>query len=142
MITTAAKLRIGAYAVIALAALIATWSQNLAFVQESPLREFLKALTVNGATRSITVDLLLFALAAIILMIVEARRFGVPFVWAYVVGGMLVAISVSFPLFLIAREVRMARADVPARAVTTIDTVLLVVVGVVTAAVVLWVDLS
>lgn len=39
---------------------------------------------------------------------VEARRLGIRFVWAYVILGLLVAISVTFPLFLLARERRLA----------------------------------
>jgi hypothetical protein len=59
------------------------------------------------ASRSITADVLVFGLAAIILMVTEGRKHNVRFVWAYVAGGFLVAISVAFPLFLIARELRM-----------------------------------
>lgn len=38
---------------------------------------------------------------------------GIPYVWAYILGGMLIAISVTFPLFLIARERKLATADRP-----------------------------
>jgi hypothetical protein len=44
-------------------------------------------------------------------MVIEARKHNVRFVWAYIVGGILVAISVTFPLFLIARELRMRTSD-------------------------------
>ncbi len=39
---------------------------------------------------------------------VEARRHAIRFVWIYVAMGFAVAISVAFPLFLIARERRLA----------------------------------
>jgi hypothetical protein len=42
-------------------------------------------------------------------MTYEARRVGVRFVWAYVFFGFTVAISVTFPLFLIAREFALGR---------------------------------
>jgi hypothetical protein len=45
-------------------------------------------------------------------MVVEARRLGVKFVWLYVIFGFLIAISVTFPLFLIAREMRLAKTGV------------------------------
>ena len=45
-------------------------------------------------------------------MVVEARKQGIPYVWAYIAGGMLIAISVTFPLFLIARERTLAAARV------------------------------
>lgn len=103
----------GVYALIAAAALIATWSQNLAYLHSPSgfLNSFLQDLKVNAASRSITVDILLFFLAAAIFMVLEARRCGVRYVWAYIVGGMLIAISVTFPLFLIARERKLATMD-------------------------------
>jgi hypothetical protein len=57
------------------------------------------------------------------------------------VGGLFIAISVTFPLFLIARELRInatAGADAPRLAVK--DTVLLAVFAVLSVGMVLWVD--
>lgn len=133
-----AKLRCAVYAVLAVVAFIATWSQNVAYLGGAALSSFPTDLKVNAATRSFTVDLLLLFLAAAILMVVEARRHGVPFVWAYIAGGLLIAISVTFPLFLIAREWRTAGTDT-AR-LTVVDSILLTVVGVTTLAIVIWVD--
>ena len=107
----------GVYAFIALLALVATWRQNLAFMTpaQDPIAapvngfaQFWLATLTNHATTSIMVDLALLVLAAVIWMVIEARRVGVRFVWAYVVLAMLVAVSVTFPLFLIAREMRIA----------------------------------
>ena len=64
---------------------------------------------VNPASTSIAVDLgLLLLLPLFALMIIESRRLGIPLVWAYIVLGLVVAISAMFPLFLIARERRLA----------------------------------
>jgi Terpene cyclase DEP1 len=52
----------------------------------------------------------------------------VRFVWAYIVGGVLVAISAAFPLFLLARELRMNKAE--ATSLRTTDTILLTLFGV------------
>jgi hypothetical protein len=41
-------------------------------------------------------------------MVIEARRLGVRLVWLYILAGFLIAISVAFPLFMIARELRVA----------------------------------
>ena len=71
-------------------------------------------------------------LAAVVFMVIEARRHGIPYVWAYVLGGMLIAISVTFPLFLIARERKLAATDEPG--VKTVDVILLVVLAAVAAA--------
>lgn len=108
------------YALVAAAALAATWGQNLIYVWESggfsALNQFLPDLKVNPASRSISVDIGLFLLAAAAFMVIEARRLGVRFVWLYILFGFLVAISVTFPLFMIARELRLgpaAKADVP-----------------------------
>lgn len=63
---------------------------------------------VNPVTASIGWDVLGVALACIVFMLAEARRLRIRWVWAYVIGGAAVAISVTFPLFLIARERRLA----------------------------------
>ena len=105
------------YTSIAAVALIATWRQNLAFGAENNLSgaqlflQFWPALLANRATISITVDIFLVVLAAVIWMVLEARRLQVKRVWLYVVFGILIAISVTFPLFLVARERRLAVLD-------------------------------
>ncbi|MFZ5670924.1 MAG: DUF2834 domain-containing protein [Pseudomonadota bacterium] len=100
------------YGLAALAALAATWSQNLAYF--GGVRDlgglvgagvdFVIETRTTPAGRSITVDLLALFLAASAFMIHEARRLGISHVWAYILLGFLVAISVTFPLFMIARE--------------------------------------
>jgi len=101
------------YGAIALAALVATWSQNLPYFTGAHLPgngpSYIADLKVNGAARSFTVDIGLFLLAATFLMAIEARRLGIRWVWLYVAFGFLIAISVTFPLFLIAREMRLAK---------------------------------
>ena len=103
------------YLVIALIALIATWRQNIAFGAERGLSfaemfvEFWPALFVNRATTSITVDIFLVFLACAIWMVLEARRLQLRLGWLYVFFGITVAISVTFPLFLFARERKLAQ---------------------------------
>src|SRR5262245_22775321 len=100
---TSSKALCAVYGAIAIAALIATWSQNAAYFDNPGgfLLDFLNDSKVTHASRSLTVDIVLFFLAAAILMVIEARKHGVRFVWAYIVGGLAIAISVTFPLFLI-----------------------------------------
>lgn len=112
------RILIGFYALVAVAALFATWSQNLqlAGAGGAGFGGFLEATRVNPASRSITVDIGFFLLAAAAFMVIEARRLGVRFVWLYIVFAFLIAISVTFPLFMIARELRLgpaAKADAP-----------------------------
>ena len=130
----------GVYATIAAAAFIATWSQNVAYLHRPAgfLNSFLQDLEVNTASRSITVDILLFFLAAAIYMVLEARKHGVPYVWAYIVGGMLIAISVTFPLFLIARERKLANTNMASPRV--VDVIVLTVFAALVAAGVIFTD--
>jgi hypothetical protein len=93
-----------AYLVIAIVALYATWVTP----DNGGLPGFIAACYVNPAAASITNDILFFALAATIFMVVEARRLGIRFVWIYVVLSSLIAVSVMFPLFLIARQLRLS----------------------------------
>jgi hypothetical protein len=139
---TSSKLLCVVYAAIAIAALIATWSQNAAYFDDPGgfLVDFLNDSKVTPAARSLTVDILLFFLAAAILMVVEARKHRVRFVWAYILGGFAIAISVTFPLFLIAREMRIGRTE--ETRLGAVDTVLLVVFALVAAGLTLWVDMG
>lgn len=101
------------YGLAALGALVTTWSQNIAHFMDGrsfPL-QYMEDLTVNAAARSFSVDLGFLLLAATGLMVAEARRLGIRFVWLYVFFGFGIAISVTFPLFLIAREMRLAKVE-------------------------------
>jgi len=140
--TTTRKILCGIYAAIAAAALVATWTQNAAYFGNGTgfLKNFLLDLKANPASRSITVDIVLFFLAAAIFMVIEARKHGVPFVWAYIVGGMLIAISVTFPLFLIARERKLAATDEPG--LKAVDVILLVALAAVSAAWVIFTEVG
>jgi Terpene cyclase DEP1 len=97
------------YGLIALAALVATWSQNLQYGGGASPMQYLLDLKASPASRSFTLDIGFFLLAGAVLMVAEARRLEVRWVWLYVIFGFIVAISVTFPLFLIAREWRLAK---------------------------------
>lgn len=139
-IPTSRKVLCVVYGAIAVAALIATWSQNLAYFGKPArfLLDFMNDSKVTPASRSLTVDILLFGLAAMILMVIEARKHGVKFVWLYIAGGFAIAVSVTFPLFLIARELRMCTSDAPR--LHTTDAILLAVVAILIAGLTIWVD--
>ena len=137
---TSSKVLCAVYGVIAIVALIATWSQNAAYFDNPGgfLLDFFNDSKVTPASRSLTVDIVLFFLAAAILMVIEARKHGVRFVWAYIVGGLAIAISVTFPLFLIARELRVGRTEVSR--LGAVDTVLLALLAIFSVGVTIWVD--
>lgn len=137
---TSSKVLCAVYATISVAALIATWSQNVAYLDRGGqfVTAFWEDTKVNPAARSVSVDIFLFSLAAMILMVIEARKHGVRFVWAYIIGGFLIAISVSFPLFLLARELRVGPTN-PTR-LGPADVIGLALLAVIVAAFTIWVD--
>ena len=95
------------YAVIAGLALIGTWGNNLPYVHLGFLggnAAFWLDTLANPASRSITIDLFFLFLAVFIWMILEARRLRMRGVWLYLVFGVLIAVSVAVPIFLINRE--------------------------------------
>ena len=102
-----------AYLALALAGLIGTWCFNvLAIIQ---MRDYIGDLMTSGpAVSSITVDLLVVAIAGSVFIIVESRRLRMRFGWLYIAGAAVTAFAFTFPLFLAMRERRMtelARAE-------------------------------
>jgi Mn2+/Fe2+ NRAMP family transporter len=138
----ARKVLCAIYALIALLALVATWSQTIAYTHSGAafFGTFWNDTKVNAASRNITADALMLSMSVVILIVVEARKYGVRFVWLYVVGGVFVAISVTVPLFLIAREMRIGAAEPPR--LRPFDVVLLVVSGAGALALTTWVDIG
>ncbi|PVE58726.1 DUF2834 domain-containing protein [Microbacterium testaceum] len=101
-----------AYLVLSVAGLVGTWIFNaFAIVQ---MRDFIGDLVSSGpAVSSITVDLLVVAIAGSIFILVEGRRLGMRFAWVYVVLSGLTAFAFTLPLFLAMRQRRLtARAAV------------------------------
>jgi Protein of unknown function DUF2834 len=96
------------YLLLAAVGLIGTWTFNvLAVVQ---MADFIKDLVTSGpAVSSITIDLLVVAVAGSVFIIVEARRLRMRFGWLYVVGAGLTAFAFTFPLFLAMRQRRLTR---------------------------------
>lgn len=104
-----------AFLVLSILGLVGTWTFNVfAIVQ---MADFLGDLVSSGpAVSSITVDLLVVAVAGSIFILVEGRRQGMRHAWLYVVLSGLTAFAFTFPLFLAMRErkrtgARSARAN-------------------------------
>lgn len=89
--------------VLAVVGLVGTWTFNtLAIIQ---LRDFIGDLVNSGpAVSSLTVDLLVVAVAGCILIVVESRRLGMKRAWLYIVLSGITAFAFTFPLFLAMRE--------------------------------------
>ena len=113
--TRSEKILCGVYAIITVVALVATWSNNIAFMLQPENQDalsFYRALYANQAAASFTNDLLLYALAGFIFMALEARRLHMRHVWVYILLSLLIAVSVMFPVFLIARQITMSQQRV------------------------------
>ena len=103
-----------AYGLIALLALVGTWGNNIAYLSLGFVganMTFWQETLATPASRSITVDLFVLGLAMFVWMVLEARRLGMRGVWLYLLFGMLVAISVTVPIFLINRERALAQRE-------------------------------
>jgi hypothetical protein len=112
-----------AYGLIALLALVGTWGNNVAYLGLGFVETnvtFWRETLANPASRSITVDLFFLGLAMFVWMVLEARRLGMRGVWLYPLFGMLVAISVTVPIFLINRERALAARE-PSSAAGTLS---------------------
>jgi hypothetical protein len=91
------------YLVLSGAGLVGTWYFNVIAIVE--MRDFLGDATSSGpAVSSLTVDLLVVAVAGSILILMEARRLGMKRAWIYVLLSGLTAFAFTFPLFLAMRE--------------------------------------
>lgn len=143
LMPTSQKVLCGVYALIAAIALILVWSKTFPYVHGSFLeyqRAFWAGTKATGASRTMTVDILMLGASVAILMVIEARRWGIRFVWLYMLAGFFIAISAAFPLFLIARERRMAAVDSPRPAAA--DSVMLTALCLSLTALSLWVAFS
>ena len=127
------------YAVIGVVAFAGTWGNVLGLVGEEGFWagtiRFWQDTLVNASSRFITIDLLFLGLAIVVWMVLEARRLRIPGVWLYVVAGLLIAISLTVPLFMIPRERKLAALEpgTPAGTLATADAVGLILLAIVFA---------
>lgn len=127
------------YGMIAVLALVGTWGNNIQYVGLGLVGTnvaFWGDTLANPASRSVTVDLFFLVSAIAVWMVLEARRLRMRGVWLYVLFGAAIAISVTFPLFMIHRE-RVLAKGAPrdaAGALGTMDVVGLALVTAVTVA--------
>jgi hypothetical protein len=127
------------YAVIGVVAFAGTWGNVLGLVGEEGFWagtiRFWQDTLVNASSRFITIDLLFLGLAIVVWMVLEARRLRIPGVWLYVVAGLLIAISLTVPLFMIQRERKLAALEpgTPAGTLATADAVGLILLAIVFA---------
>lgn len=89
--------------VLAILGLIGTWTFNiLAIVSRN---DFIGDWVGSGpAVSSLTIDLLVVAVAGSVFIVAEARRLGMRHAWLYIAGAAVTAFAFTFPLFLANRE--------------------------------------
>lgn len=117
-LTTSDKILCAAYGVLGLAALVGTQIalvRHFSSYKGNDVVGFLENSVINPAAAFGVIDLLAVAFVALIFIVVEGRRLGMRFLWVYVALTFLVAISVAFPAFLIARQLRLAEQRQPER---------------------------
>ncbi|MEU1670803.1 DUF2834 domain-containing protein [Streptomyces roseifaciens] len=108
------------YALFALVGLVAMGALAVAFVRRAiddgadgavgVIRHFLHDALTNLASQFIYADLVLIWLGLAAFMIVESRRLGIRYVWAYIVGAPALALCVSFAVFMYVRQLKIAAA--------------------------------
>ena len=102
------------YALVGLVALAGTWGNNIEYlglgIVEANIH-FWQETLVNPASRSITVDILCLALAAIVWMLLEARRLSMRGAWLWVLFGVFVAMGAAFPWFMVHRELVLEKRE-------------------------------
>jgi len=102
------------YALVGLVALAGTWGNNIEYLDLGIVGaniHFWQETLVNPASRSITVDILCLALAAIVWMLLEAHRLSMRGVWLWVLFGVFVAMGAAFPWFMVHRELVLEKRE-------------------------------
>ena len=108
-LTSADKALCAVYGVLGLIALVGTQVIVFGGYMSSDDGSLLDQMVANGVATFMLIDLLAVAIIALVFMVAEGRRLGMRFLWVYVVLTFVVAISVSLPLFLIVRQVHLAK---------------------------------
>lgn len=104
------------YLISALLALIMTWIHVPAYLGDGFVNANIKfwndaLFNANPAGKFLTIDILFLAFVCNVWMFIEGRRLGVKYIYLYVIGGVVIAISVAFPLFMAARELKLAAKE-------------------------------
>ena len=102
------------YALVGLVALAGTWGNNIEYLGLGIVGaniHFWQETLVNPASRSITVDILCLALAAVVWMLLEARRLSMRGAWLWVLFGVFVAMGAAFPWFMVHRELVLEKRE-------------------------------
>lgn len=108
-LSAGAKAECAAYGVIAAVALVGTQAVLIQAIQGGVTgRETWEALTGTPIVLFTTIDLFAVFLAALVFMVAEGRRLRVKWWLIYPILSTAIGVSFGFPLFLIARRLRLS----------------------------------
>ena len=103
------------YFVLSGVGLIGTWTFNILFFTSGGT-DYVGGWFANYAASSAAMDLLVVAVVASIVMVVEGARLGWSrWAWVFIPLSLAIALAFAFPLFLGLRELTLARAERPHR---------------------------
>lgn len=103
-----------AWFTLSFAGLVGTWAFNIAFFLDPQGLGYLEGWFANPASSSAAVDVIVVAVAACLLILVEGARLGwARWVWVLVPLSFAIAIAFTLPLFLGLRELALRRRRPP-----------------------------
>lgn len=103
--TRAQRSRFWFYLVVAIVGLVTAWVFNgLAVMGGATSSDYVEAWFTTSLDWVLSLDLLVVAVAGSAFIVLEGRRLGMRYLWAYILASGLTAFAFTFPLFLAMRE--------------------------------------
>ncbi|MDR9397281.1 DUF2834 domain-containing protein [Pontimonas sp.] len=110
--TRAQRSRFWFYLIVSVVGLVTAWVFNgLAVMAGATSGDYLDAWFTSSLDWVLSLDLLVVALAGSAFILLEGRRLGMRYLWAYILASGLTAFAFTFPLFLAMRERALARTS-------------------------------
>jgi len=108
--TRAQRSRFWFYLFVAIVGLITAWVFNgLAVVGGATSSDYVEAWFNSTLDWVLSLDLLVVAVAGSAFIVMEGRRLGMRYLWAYILASGVTAFAFTFPLFLAMRERALAK---------------------------------
>ena len=96
------------YLILGILALIACWNYNFQHIWiGGTIATFITDNLVNPASASIFYDISFLFLSICVWFYVEGTKIGIKVWWLYILVGLVIGISFSFPLFLVHRNYKL-----------------------------------
>jgi hypothetical protein len=103
--TRSQRSRFWFYLIVSIVGLITAWVFNgLAVVGGATSSDYVDAWFTSSLDWVLSLDLLVVAIAGSAFILLEGRRLGMRYLWAYILASGVTAFAFTFPLFLAMRE--------------------------------------